>query len=216
MLVVTAMRPEEHCLNYEETRYDMSIVADAIRTLFTERQKEDESLVAYADRIKALRNIAASQIGDEIHLTTIVNNELLKNQNHTKDAAQHKAWDRLMAFLYIDRADKSKYGQFVENLRVQNSLKNTRYPDAIDEAHAILSAQKVERWKQKSDKNSTSPKNNYINDDDNGSKKSFSQRPKDNMTCHGCEKKGRSATECRDREKIPREKWFINRAMSNM
>jgi hypothetical protein len=28
---------EEHSLNYEETRYDMSIVADAIRTLFTIR-----------------------------------------------------------------------------------------------------------------------------------------------------------------------------------
>jgi hypothetical protein len=142
--------------------------------------------VAYADRIKTLRNIAVNRFGDEIQLTTIVNNELLKNQNQTKEAAQRKAWDRLMAFLYIDRADKSKYGQFVENLRVQNSLKNTQYPDTIDEAHAILSAQKVERWKPKSDKNPAPPKNNYVKDDDSGSKKSFDQRSKDNMTCYCC------------------------------
>jgi hypothetical protein len=179
----------------------MSIVADAIRTLFTIRQKEDESLVAYADRTKTLRNIAVSQIGDEIQLTTIVNNELLKNHNQTEEAAQHKAWDRLMAFLYIDRADKSKYGQFVANLRVQNSLKNTQYPDAMDEAHVILSAQKVERSKEKSDKIIAPSKNNYIKDDDNGSRKSFSQRPKDNMTCYCCGKKGHAAPECRDREK---------------
>jgi hypothetical protein len=74
----------------------------------------------------------------------------------------------------------------------------------------------IERWKQKSDKKPTPPKNNYTKDDDGGSKKSFNQRPKVNMTCYCCGKKGHAAPECRGRDKVPREKWFMNRAMSNM
>jgi hypothetical protein len=121
-----------------------------------------------------------------------------------------------MAFLYIDRADKSKYGRFVENLRVQNSLKNDQYPDTIDEAHSVLSTQKMERWKEKSDKKPPPTRNNYVKNDEVGSKRSFNQHPKENMTCYCCGKKGHAAPECKDRDKIPREKWYINKAMSNM
>jgi hypothetical protein len=51
---------EEHSLSYEETRYDMSTISDAVRTLFNIRQKEDEGLVAYTSRFKTIRNITVN------------------------------------------------------------------------------------------------------------------------------------------------------------
>jgi hypothetical protein len=209
---------EEHSLNYEETRYDMSIVSDAIRSLFTIRQNEGEDLVTYTSRFKTLRNIAVNKIGDEIQLTNVVNNDLMANASRTKDVSQKKAWERLMAFVYLDRADKSKYGQFLGNLKVQNSLGNDQYPESVDEAHSVLSVQKIEKqYKQKLEKKSPwSNTDTEKSEDDGQSKKSFSQRPKTTITCYCCGKKGHAVPECRDIDKIPRKEWFINRAMSNM
>jgi hypothetical protein len=80
-------------LSYVETRHDMSIVSDAIRSLFTIRQKEDEDLVKYTSRFKTLHYITVNQIGNEIQLTNVVNNYLVANTNRTKDVAQKKAWE---------------------------------------------------------------------------------------------------------------------------
>jgi hypothetical protein len=38
---------KEHSLNYQETRYEMSIISDAFRSVFTPKQKEVESLQDY-------------------------------------------------------------------------------------------------------------------------------------------------------------------------
>jgi hypothetical protein len=44
---------KEHALNYQETRYEMSIISDAFRAVFYVRQKESESLQDYTRRFKA-------------------------------------------------------------------------------------------------------------------------------------------------------------------
>jgi hypothetical protein len=36
------------------------------------------------------------------------------------------------------------------------------------------------------------------------------------MICYCCGKQGHAAPDCKDKDKIPREKWYINKAMSNM
>jgi hypothetical protein len=125
-----------------------------------------------------------------------------------------------MAFLDLDRADKSKYGQFLESLKVQNSLGNDQNPEAVDEAHSILCVQKIKsNYKQRSEKQGETSRavhdKSYKSEDD-GSRKSFGQRYKHTMTCYCCGKKGHAAPECRDKDKIPRKKWFLNRAMSNL
>ena len=38
---------KEHFLNFQESRYDMSIITDAIRTFINTKQKETESLQDY-------------------------------------------------------------------------------------------------------------------------------------------------------------------------
>jgi hypothetical protein len=92
---------EEYSLTYEETRYDKSTISDAVRTLFNVRQKEDEDLVAYTSRFKTIRNITVNQIGDEIQLPNVVKNAMKQNKKATEESCQKKAWERLMAFIYI-------------------------------------------------------------------------------------------------------------------
>ena len=38
---------KEHALNYQETRYEMSIISDAFRALWNTTQKENENLQDY-------------------------------------------------------------------------------------------------------------------------------------------------------------------------
>jgi hypothetical protein len=47
-------------------------------------------------------------------------------------------------------------------------------------------------------------------------KKSFAQKSKEQMTCYCCGKKGHAAPDCDKKDKIPREEWYIKKAMSNM
>jgi hypothetical protein len=123
----------------------------------------------------------------------------------------------LMVFVYLEWADKSKHGQFLENLKVQNSLGSDQYPGTVDEAHAALSVQKIEKHlKNKIEKKGPMTKANTWKSVDDGSRKSFSKRPRTTMTCYCCGKKGHAAPECRDIDKIPRKEWFINRAMANV
>jgi hypothetical protein len=42
---------EKICLNYQEHRYEMSIILDSMRTLLNIRQKEHESLQDYTSKL---------------------------------------------------------------------------------------------------------------------------------------------------------------------
>jgi hypothetical protein len=59
---------KEHPLNYQETRYEMSIILDAFRSVFTAKQKEGESLQDYTRQFKTLTEILESHLGGPIIL----------------------------------------------------------------------------------------------------------------------------------------------------
>ena len=65
---------KEHSLNYQETRYEMSIIADAFRATFSTKQKEGESLQDYTRRFKTARDILESHVGGPVRLTKFVKN----------------------------------------------------------------------------------------------------------------------------------------------
>jgi hypothetical protein len=57
---------KEHVLNYQETRYEMSIISDAFRALFNVQQKESESLQDCTRRFKTAREILESHLGGHV------------------------------------------------------------------------------------------------------------------------------------------------------
>jgi hypothetical protein len=51
---------EEHTLSYQEHRYDAKIVIDAMRNLLNTKQRDDEDLVDFTRRFKAVRDFFES------------------------------------------------------------------------------------------------------------------------------------------------------------
>jgi hypothetical protein len=63
---------QQNCLNYQEHRYEMSIILDSMNSLFNVNQKEHESLLDYTKRFKTARDVMKSHIGGPIILTKYV------------------------------------------------------------------------------------------------------------------------------------------------
>jgi hypothetical protein len=84
---------KEHALNYQENRYSMSIVLDALRTLLNTKQQEGESLQDFTKRFRVARDVLKSHIGGPIILTKIVEaTEGYANTNKDKrDKIQEQA-----------------------------------------------------------------------------------------------------------------------------
>jgi hypothetical protein len=60
---------KEHALNYQEHRYEMSIILDALRAVINLRQKDNESLQDYTKRFKKAKDVLESHIRGPIELT---------------------------------------------------------------------------------------------------------------------------------------------------
>ena len=63
---------KEHSLDYQETRYEMSIISDAFRAVFSTKQKDDENLQDYTRRFKTARDILISHIGGPLVINKFV------------------------------------------------------------------------------------------------------------------------------------------------
>ena len=124
---------KKHALNYNENRYEMSIMLDSVQSLFSLRQKDGESLQDYTKRFKTTRDVCCSHIGGPIILTKYV--EKMKDYDKTKadivTSCQEKAFQQLLAYTYLENSDKTKYGSLLAGLQTQQSLKNNQYPKTI-------------------------------------------------------------------------------------
>ena len=86
--LITAIK--EHSLNFQESRYEMAIITDSIRTFLNTKQKESKSLQDYTRRFKTGKEIMESHIGGPIILSKYIElSTEYKNdvQSHQKDIA---------------------------------------------------------------------------------------------------------------------------------
>jgi hypothetical protein len=105
---------KEHALNYQETRYEMSIILDAFRALFNVQQKESESLQDYTRRFKTAREILESHLGGQIIFAKFVRT-MPKNDAKDMAAVQdciEKGSERLFAFLYPENDDQENMDRY--------------------------------------------------------------------------------------------------------
>ena len=72
---------QEHSITYQEHKYEMCIILDALCIVITLRQKDEELLIDYTTCFKSARDVLTSQIRGPIRLTkylqATVNNILL-------------------------------------------------------------------------------------------------------------------------------------------
>ncbi|KAI2510062.1 Reverse transcriptase (RNA-dependent DNA polymerase) [Fragilaria crotonensis] len=211
---------KEHALNYQENRYSMSIVLDALRTLLSTKQKEGESLQDFTKRFRVARDVLKSHVGGPIILTKIV--EAMEGYAEADDDKREKiheqAFNQFLAFLYLDNADKAKYGSILTGLNTQQSLGNDQYPKSITESNNVLSNHKFDTMPNKS-----SGKKNNSTDGNKGKDKKDDDKDEDEVNlsfaqlegkCYCCGKAGHKSPSCRDKGK-PKEEWAINKAQSH-
>jgi hypothetical protein len=87
------------------------------------------------------RDVLKSHTGGPIILTKFV--EAMDGYNKTdiklQDKVREQAFSQFMAYLYLDNADKAKYGSIMTWLNTQQSLSNHQYPTSITESINFLS-----------------------------------------------------------------------------
>jgi hypothetical protein len=205
---------KEHSLNYQETRYEMSIITDAFRSLFANKQKEGESLQDYTRRFKTSTEILESHLGGPVILGKYVRTMENYDESDTEQSNKliAKASEGLLyAFLYLENSDQDKCGSIISNLNSQKSLGNDQYPRTIVEPNNVLSNQQfdITKVKKPDQKHHNKSKPKEDKDDEEVTPLSFAQME---GKCYCCGKPGDKSPECRSKEKIPREEWAINKS----
>ena len=140
---------KEHALNYQETRYEMSIISDAFRAVFNVQQKEGEGLQDYTRRFKTAREILESHLGGQIILSKYVRTMPTYEESNIDETTKliDVASEQLFAFLYLENSDQSKYGSLLKGLNSQKSLGHDQYPRTLNESNNVLSNHKLDENK---------------------------------------------------------------------
>ena len=116
---------KEHLLNFQDSRYEMAIIADAIKVFMNTIQKGTESLQEHTQRFKSAKDIMELHVGGPItlkkyiELSTDYKEDLKqyenKNQNETEkpnineEQYIRKVFSKLYAYIYLGNTEKSKY-----------------------------------------------------------------------------------------------------------
>ena len=219
---------KELSLSYQDTKYDMKIITSAIKTFVNLKQKDDESLIDYTNRFKTARDVLKAQLGSELVLHKVVNadtdyqkgeSEATKD-NNSKIIKKH--YDRWIAYVYLENCDKNKYGSLVNGLDSQQALGTNQYPTTLPKATEVLSNHRFDaaylenKKKRNRNSNNNTATDNQQNQDSNDS----NEEPKLSFAtiegkCYCCGKPGHKSPECRQRNKIPRSEWAINKVAKN-
>ena len=127
---------KEHALNYQETRYEMSVISDAMRACLSAKQRENEGLQDYTRRFKTSMEILESHIGGPLQLPKYV--KTMDGYDETSPSKKrelaNQASEQLFTYIYLENADQKKYGTVLKSLNSQKSLGNDQHPKKLIEA----------------------------------------------------------------------------------
>ena len=143
----------EHSMSYVENKYPFSTALDAIKNYINLKQIEDESLVDYTRRFKSAKKIMETQIGGELELPKLAKidprwmevNDPGEWVISNEAECRARAYKRFTTFLYLENADRTKYGTLLSGLATQYSLGQNQYPQTVEEATNVLSNHKFDQ-----------------------------------------------------------------------
>ena len=100
---------EQHSVSYQENKYDMVIITEALLNLVNIKQREDESLVDYTTRFKSARDVFKSQYGGRLELPKAVEARA-EEQEEELDKEELKqlqkdTYDMWIAYVFLRNAD---------------------------------------------------------------------------------------------------------------
>ena len=104
--------------NYQESKYEVAIIFDAMKTFITLKQRDDENLLTYLDRFKAAAENLKTQMGSEIKLPKYT--QTLEGYDTQQDAQFSKqAFEEFKAFAFLSNSENTKYGSLIKALAQQ-------------------------------------------------------------------------------------------------
>jgi hypothetical protein len=129
---------------------------------------------------------------------------------------QMKTFEGFLAFLYLENADKSRYGSILTGLNTQQSLGNDQYPKTITEANNVLSNHKLDTpLKSRKEQDLNKQKSSMPMERDNSNEQeitlSFAQME---GKCYCCGKADHRSTTCCHKDR-PTAEWAINKAQQS-
>ena len=223
---------KQHALSYESTQYRMKTVCDAMKSFVNLRQKEDESSIDYLKRFKAARDVFYSHTGKGFCFPVLLENDAnyvtqLRTSVETlrtpeerevaKKAMQDiakKHMDEFHAYVYLENADRTRYGSIVTGLESQFNLNNDQYPKTLIDAQNVMEnhpydAEYKRKKKQREDQRRQSNQDRNKNKDKEETPTlSFAQL---RNTCYCCGK-NHKLPDCPVRHSTPKDQWHINKA----
>ena len=199
---------KEHSLCFEESRYEMATIFDALKNYVNCKQKEQgkESLLDYTRRFKLSREILTSHMGGPFVLNKYVEETYVVTPS--RSSAEHKqlneeADEKLAAYMYMVNSDQNKYGAMLKNLNSQKSLKNDQYPSTVLDAHNVLS----NHVQEKTFKKETPPQKT----EEEAKALAFAQAKLNGNTCFVCGKKGCYVNVCPQKDNVEYKDWAIHK-----
>jgi len=89
------------------------------------KQKDDESLINYTAKFESVQDISVAHLGGPIVLIKIIEIDTFST---TKQEKMTTAWERYLAYLYMEDPDQAKFGSLLSNLKSQYSSRHNHYP----------------------------------------------------------------------------------------
>ena len=195
-------------------RYTFASMTEALVNCVNVRQFEDENLSDYIKRMKQLRDVLKSHIGDEVLHKFVENGaEYAAETSYTvMSRMKEQSWDQWMAYIAIKGCDQTKYGTVVKGFASQFSLGNDQYPKTMNAVTDVLSNHRFDsRFYEVRDKRREKARaKRNVREDDDTTNRSFNQR----VICYTCGEPGHKTPDCTKKDSIPKDRWFINRKIS--
>jgi hypothetical protein len=205
----------EHSMHYQEKKYNMCVLFDSVKSLVNTKQREGESLQDYTKRFRVMTEVFLSLMGAPIipvkmletieGYTKVPTDEMEHEKNKI---LQDQVFEQLLAYIYLESADQSKYGSILSGLDTQNSLGNNQYPKTVSEANSVLSNHRFD-----TNKGTTKTTNKHSGEQT----KREPEQEKLNLSfaqlegkCYCCGKAGHKSPQCRFKDK-PKSEWAINK-----
>ena len=193
-------------------QYPLVSMVDALGRLINVRQQENEHLLDYVKRFKQLRDVVKSQLGTKI-LDEFTEHQAEFRETTSEDEKtemKKEAFEKWMAYLIIRGSDQAKYGSLVKGFVSQYSLGNDQYPKTITTAIDVLSNHRLggTNYEKRNRERAVQEK-----EEEKPVETSFAQRK---ILCYCCGAEGHTSPTCPDRNKIPRDKWAVNKAVQHM
>ena len=194
--------------NYQESKYEVAIVADAIRNFVSIRQKDDENLTSYLSRFKAASDNMIAQKGSTFILSKYIQSYDDYDSSDPQPSIK-KAYEEYLAYTFLISSDQNKYGSLIKSLAQQQSLKNSQYPKTLTAASEVLMEHQwdakyleIKRKRKDGEKQREKDDNTATTTTTTTEELELSFAQLENA-CYCCGKKGHSSNKCYKKDSIP-------------